>query len=61
MPEVGSIIEYRFIYSNEEPVIGLVTKIEDDINFHKIIHCLSAGKEIDFIPLSTIEFKLLRK
>jgi len=58
-PKVGSIIEYRFLYSNEEPVVGVVLKIEDDVNFYKIIHCLTDLKTIDFVPLSMIEFKIL--
>ena len=59
-PRVGSIIEYNYIYSNEETVIGLVVKEEEDTNFYKILHCLTNKKEMDFIPLSTIDFKIIK-
>ena len=56
---VGCVIKYNFHYSNEETKIGLIVKILKDINFAYMIHLVSETGEIDIIPFSIIDYKII--
>lgn len=55
---VGHVINYNFLYSNEEEKIGLVIDIKKDRNFYAMIYVLS-NNEIDVIPYNIITYKVI--
>ena len=55
---VGHVINYNFLYSNEEEKIGLVVDIKKDKNFYAMIYVLS-NNEIDVIPYNIITYKVI--
>ncbi len=56
--EIGQVIEYNFLYSNEESKIGLVIDYKKDSNFHAMIYLLS-NDELDIVPFNIMEYKTL--
>ncbi len=56
---VGCAIKYSFHYSNEEAKVGLIVKILKDINFAYMIHLVSENGEIDIVPFSIIDYKII--
>lgn len=56
--DVGHVINYNFLYSNEEEKIGLVIDIKKDRNFYAMIYVL-ANNEIDVIPYNIITYKVI--
>lgn len=55
----GDLIKYNYLYSNEEPKIGVVIKLKKDLNFDKIIHVVTENQTLDMIPYSIMEFKII--
>jgi len=55
---VGHVINYNFLYSNEEEKIGLVIDIKKDRNFYAMIYVLS-NNEIDVVPYNIITYKVI--
>lgn len=56
----GDLIKYNFLFSNEKEKIGIVWKIEEDLNFAALIHVI-ANNKIDQIPFSIMEYKILER
>ena len=56
--EIGQVIEYNFLFSNEEKKIGLVIDYKKDNNFHAMIYLLS-NNTLDIIPFNIMEYKTL--
>ena len=56
--KVGHVINYNFLYSNEEEKFGLVIDIKKDNNFHAMIYILT-NNEIDIIPFSIMVYKVV--
>ena len=54
--EIGSLIKYNFLYSNEKDKIGVVCKIKNDPNFSYIIYVLLHDQVIQ-VPYSIMELK----
>lgn len=57
--KIGDLIKYNYLYSNEEPKIGVVIKLKKDLNFDKIIHVVTENQTLDMIPYSIMEFKII--
>ena len=55
----GQVIKYKYIYSNEDYRIGTISKINNDLNFHKIIQVFTNLGYIEEIPLSLIDIEIL--
>lgn len=55
---VGHVINYNFLYSNEEEKIGLVIDIKKDRNFYAMIYVLT-NNEIDVVPYNIITYKVI--
>ena len=55
---IGHVINYNFLYSNEEEKIGLVVDIKKDRNFYAMIYVLT-NNEIDVIPYNIITYKVI--
>lgn len=56
---IGSLIKYKFLYSNEDTKIGIVIKVVKDMNFAYNIHILTGDDEKDQMPYSLMEYELL--
>ena len=50
----NELIRYKWVYSNEEELIGLVVKQEKDANFGQILHILNDKNSVEVIPLRMI-------
>lgn len=55
----GQVIKYKYIYSNEDYRIGTISRINNDLNFHKIIQVFTNLGHIEEIPLSLMEIEIL--
>lgn len=53
--EVGNLIAYNYLFSNEGNKFGIVVKIEEDLNFGFMLHILSKNL-IEKIPYTIIEY-----
>lgn len=56
--EIGQVIEYNFLFSNEESKIGLIIDYKKDSNFYAMIYLLS-NNELDIVPFNIMEYKTL--
>tara|TARA_B100000963_G_scaffold321080_1_gene304080 strand:- start:268 stop:486 length:219 start_codon:yes stop_codon:yes gene_type:complete len=55
----NDLIKYHWVYSNEEPSIGVIVKIEKELNFGKILHILSSDDNIEIVPQRMITIERL--
>lgn len=55
---VGNIIDYNFLFSNEQRKVGLVTKIKKDKNFSYIIYVV-VDNQIEMIPYSMLDYRVV--
>ena len=53
----NDLIKYHWVYSNEEPSVGVIVKIEKDLNFGSILHILNSNNNVESVPqrMVTIE------
>ena len=58
--KLHDLILFNFIFSSEEPTLGIVMKIENDMNFYKIYHVLSETG-IEPIPATIINYDIIDK
>ena len=56
----GDLIKYNFLFSNEKEKLGIVWKIEKDLNFTALIHII-ANSKIDQVPYNIMEYKILER
>jgi len=57
--KIGSVINYNFLYSNDEYKIGLVVDIKKDPNFSYIIYLINDDNEKDAVPLNILEYTII--
>ena len=55
----NDLVKYRWIYSNEEASVGVIIKIEKDLNFGRILHILGADNNIESVPQRMITIERL--
>ncbi len=55
----NDLIKYHWVYSNEEPSVGVIVKIEKDLNFGRILHILGADNNIESVPQRMITIERL--
>ena len=55
----NDLIKYHWVYSNEEPSIGVIVKIEKELNFGKILHILGSDDNIEIVPQRMITIERL--
>ena len=55
----NDLIKYHWVYSNEEPSVGVIVKIEKDLNFGRILHILGADNSIESVPQRMITIERL--
>jgi len=55
----GNVINYSYLYTNEENKIGLVYKIKKDINFGHMIYILDDNNNIEPMPFSIIDYTII--
>tara|TARA_X000001036_G_C20084401_1_gene564499 strand:+ start:136 stop:345 length:210 start_codon:yes stop_codon:yes gene_type:complete len=55
----NDLVKYQWIYSNEEPSVGVIVKIEKDLNFGRILHILGNDNCVECIPQRMITIKRL--
>jgi len=53
------VINYNFLYSNDEYKIGLVVDIKKDPNFSYIIYLINDDNEKDAVPLNILEYTII--
>ncbi len=58
--EIGDLIKFNYIFSNEDDQIGIVYSIKKDYNFNKIIEVLS-GEEVLKLPYSLLDYTILER
>ena len=56
----NDLIKYHWVYSNEEPNVGVIVKIEKDLNFGSILHILSSDNNIEAVPQRMITIERLK-
>jgi hypothetical protein len=56
----NELIRYKWVYSNEEELIGLVVKQEKDANFGQILHILNDKNSVEVIPLRMIVIERIK-
>ena len=56
----GDLIKYNFLFSNEKEKLGIVWKIEEDLNFTALIHII-ANSKIDQVPYNIMEYRILER
>jgi hypothetical protein len=54
--EVGNLIIYNYLFSNEENKFGIVVKIEEDLNFGFMLHILCKSI-IEKVPYTIVEYR----
>ena len=55
----NDLIKYHWIYSNEESSVGVIVKIEKDLNFGSILHILGTDNNVEFVPQRMIMIERL--
>jgi len=55
----NDLIKYHWVYSNEEPSVGVIVKIEKDLNFGRILHILGTDNSIESVPQRMISIERL--
>ena len=55
----NDLIKYHWVYSNEEPSVGVIVNIEKDLNFGRILHILGADNNIESVPQRMIMIERL--
>ena len=55
----NDLIKYHWVYSNEEPSVGIIVKIEKDLNFGRILHILGSDNNIESVPQRMITIERL--
>lgn len=55
----NDLIKYHWVYSNEDPSVGIVVKIEKDLNFGRILHILGSDNNIESVPQRMITIERL--
>ena len=55
----NDLIKYHWIYSNEESSVGVIVKIEKDLNFGSILHILGSDNNVEFVPQRMIMIERL--
>jgi len=56
--KIGSVIHYKFLFSNEESKVGLVYKIVKDNNFAYMLYILT-NNEKDIVPYSILDYTII--
>tara|TARA_B100000927_G_scaffold137381_1_gene110883 strand:- start:1470 stop:1688 length:219 start_codon:yes stop_codon:yes gene_type:complete len=57
--KINDLIKYHWVYSSEEPSIGVIVKIEKELNFGKILHILGSDDNIEIVPQRMITIERL--
>ena len=57
--KINDLIKYHWVYSNEEPSVGVIVKIEKDLNFGRILHILGTDNNIESVPQRMITIERL--
>lgn len=57
--EIGNVIKYNFLYSNEEFKIGLVYKIKEDLNFSYMLYLINSNNEKDVVPFNILDYTVI--
>ena len=55
----NDLIKYHWVYSNEEPSVGVIVNIEKDLNFGRILHILGTDNNIESVPQRMIMIERL--
>tara|TARA_B100001059_G_scaffold158889_1_gene158501 strand:- start:653 stop:862 length:210 start_codon:yes stop_codon:yes gene_type:complete len=55
----NDLIKYHWIYADEEYSVGIIVKIEKDLNFGSILHILGSNNVIESVPQRMIKIKRL--
>ena len=55
----NDLIKYRWIYSNEEPSVGVVVKIEKDLNFGIVLYILNNNNSVETVPQRMVAIERL--
>ena len=55
----NDLIKYHWVYSNEEPSVGVIVKVEKDLNFGSILHILNDDNIIEAVPQRMITIERL--
>tara|TARA_Y100000592_G_scaffold186_1_gene293 strand:+ start:55213 stop:55431 length:219 start_codon:yes stop_codon:yes gene_type:complete len=55
----NDLIKYHWVYSNEEPSVGVIVKIEKDLNFGSILHILGSDNNVESVPQRMITIERL--
>ena len=55
----NDLIKYHWVYSNEEPSVGVIVKVEKDLNFGSILHILNDDNNIEAVPQRMITIERL--
>lgn len=56
---IGSLIKYKFLYSNEDAKLGIVVKVTEDMSFVYNIHIVASDGNKDQMPYSLMAYELL--
>lgn len=57
--KVNDLIKYYWVYSNEEPKVGVIVKTEKDLNFGSILHILGSDNTLESVPERMIKIERL--
>jgi hypothetical protein len=55
----NDLVKYKWVYSNEEDYVGVIIKIEKDLNFGSILHILGADNSIEAVPQRMLKIERL--
>ena len=55
----NDLIKYHWVYSDEEPSVGVIVNIEKDLNFGRILHILGTDNSIESVPQRMITIERL--
>lgn len=57
--KVNDLVRIEFLFSKEEPYIGIITSIKDDLNFSKIFEALTNKGKLS-APLGVAKITKIR-
>ena len=55
----NNLIKYHWIYADKEYFVGIIVKIEKDLNFGSILHILGSDNNIETLPQRMIKIERL--
>ena len=55
----NDLIKYHWVYSNEELSVGVIVKVEKDLNFGNILHILNDDNSVEAVPQRMITIERL--